>query len=136
MRKQIFFLLIYLSFGLYAYSSQAYKQSISVETSLNNFMFSVPIDSLFTGECLSCSGQKILLDIKDKLGDNEVFIECSTNRKLCYNASWELADIYAYQVVIFLIKSGMNPRKITYIGYGSMSVADKEPNRIVFSIIK
>ncbi|MCM1264840.1 MAG: hypothetical protein NC200_01455 [Candidatus Gastranaerophilales bacterium] len=107
-----------------------------MENNISDFVTSIPIDNLFVGECLSCNGKQILLELKDKFGENNIFIECSTNRKYCYNASWELADIYAYNVVIFLIKSGMNPQKITYIGYGSMSVADKEPNRIVFSILK
>ena len=133
MKKQIFFLLMYIFCGLSAFG---YEQYLSVEKTINGFNMTVPIDALFEGRCLSCSGQKLLLDIKEKISYNYVFIECYTDRKLFYNASWELADVYAYDVVIFLIKSGINPRKLTYIGYGNMSVYSDEPNRIVFNVIK
>ena len=133
-----FFILLFLIFVVSipeAKCASRYEQGISVFKSLDGTVIKVSIDDLFEGECLSEEGKRILLSIKDRIDDNKVIVECFTNRRLNYNASWELADIYAYKAVVFLIRCcGINPQKITYVGYGDMSRFDEEPNRLEFNI--
>ena len=113
----------------YAYSK--YEKNFSI----SGTVIKIPIDDLFEDECLSCGGKRILFELKDELGGGKIFLECSVNRKSIYNSDWELANIYAYKTALYLIQCcGIKPSDITYIGCGSMSKFDKEPNRIEITL--
>lgn len=104
--------------------------------STDRTVIKVPIDDLFDEECLSCNGRQILQGLKDEINSKNIILECSVNRKSKYDSDWELANIYAYKTALYLIQCcGIKPSDITYIGYGSMSKFDNNPNRIEITIL-
>ncbi|MCD8377308.1 MAG: hypothetical protein LUB59_00810 [Candidatus Gastranaerophilales bacterium] len=119
----------------YDSESREFSQSISIDKTMYEEVIKIPIDDLFTEEYLNSGGKERLDNLKDKMSGKKIFVECSANRKLKYRACWELANIYVYKVVKYLIICcDVPPEKITYIGYGTASKPDKEPNRIELTL--
>jgi len=112
-------------------------QSLSVYQTGEENIVIIKLDDLFSGECLSAEGKEILFELKNKIREDKVFIECYTNRKGGYCAEWELADIYAYKIARFLILCcKIKAEKINYIGYGNISGYNSESNRVEFNLLK
>ena len=133
MYKRFLVLVVIMLFGV-GHCSNVYDISVGFCETVDGEVYTVPIDMLFYGECLTCTGCSILSDIRKKIGQEKVLIECSTNRKYQYLMSWELAEVYAYKIAKELICLGVEPIKIMYLGYTSKVKSGYEPNVVVFKI--
>lgn len=91
----------------------------------------IPINDIFDGKNISSNGCLKLDEIVEKFDDNTILIEVFCNYKLEYDYTWEIANIYAYQITKCLIEKGYDQNKIRYIGYGTLDIEEPDKKNVI-----